>query len=242
LLKKSILIILVFLYSQSLSQSGLDLTFDNFLQFKDVTHHSTATQNKRNVSSVDTGTGPMSAVEKIFDGKLSFMGREQFPGSFQNYTCVYKSESAYILYHNCMASKKEAEATDIDIIDLNGGITHFYIENSSSGSISEMTRSEYDLTWTVDYRPSAPPGQRSVSGLISYMQQFSAINNKVGTCYIGGDFKAQDLTQKTKCLGPIKDSSLAREWASSAELFWREPGSRWHQALKYLRETVIESL
>lgn len=189
-------------------------------------------------AKVDIFPTPQATVEKIFDGKLTFLGRAKFPGSFQNYTCVYKTETAYILYHNCLSSKAEAEATDIAVIDFNGGLTRFYVENSGPGAISELTRSRYNLTWTVDFRPSHRPGQLSVEGLKSFMSRHSAINIESGACYVGGTFKAQDLTQKTICSGPMKDSSVGRSWGSAAEKFWREPGKRWYQALRLLRKAV----
>ncbi|MBA2403763.1 MAG: hypothetical protein H0V66_03245, partial [Bdellovibrionales bacterium] len=40
---------------------------------------------------------PHQALKDINTGKLTFMGRQIFPGSGQNYTCVYKSQTAYIL-------------------------------------------------------------------------------------------------------------------------------------------------
>src|SRR5690606_21564351 len=45
-------------------------------------------------------------IAAILDGPLEYMGRDLFPGSAQNRTCVFKSKSAYILYNNCMANKK----------------------------------------------------------------------------------------------------------------------------------------
>lgn len=184
------------------------------------------------------GIGPEAAVDAM-KGPLTFLGRDLFPGSDQNRTCVYKSATAYILYGNCMASKKEAAATDITVIDFKGGTTHFYIENGHDGAISGMTRSQYDSTWTIDYIPTREPGTLNVNGLKDYMESYSMINNKGGACFIGGSFKAQDMSSRTQCYGPIKGSAKASEWGNGAESFWRDPGQKWYDTLKSLRKTIV---
>lgn len=181
---------------------------------------------------------PEKAVEAINSGKLVFLGRDLFPGSDQNRTCVYKSESAYILYNNCMASKKEASATDITVISFQGGTTRFYIENKTSNPISEMTRSQYDSTWTIDFVPSESPGDLNVEGLKKYIDAQSMLNNKKGACFIGGSFKAQDMSMKPVCFGPVKGTEIAEQWSKNADSFWRDPGEAWYQAKKSLRKVI----
>lgn len=195
--------------------------------------------NTCDADALSNAVGPANAVEQVFAGKLTFIGRDLFPGSDQNRTCVYKSDTAYILYHNCMSSKEEAAATDIDIIDFNGGITHFYIENSHTNPISEMTRSQYDSTWTVDFMRSSPPGNLNLAGLKNYMEANSTMNNKGGACFIGGSFGAKDPSKRTQCYGPIKDTPIAQQWGQSADAFWKDPGQKWYDALKHLRKTVV---
>lgn len=184
------------------------------------------------------GIGPAAALE-LMNGPLTFLGRDLFPGSDQNRTCVYKSATAYILYGNCMASKKEAAATDITVIDFNGGMTHYYIENNHEGPISNDKRSDYDLSWTVDYIPSDVPGTLNVSGLKNYIQTYDMTNNNKGACFIGGSMKAKEMSTRSQCFGAIKGTAAASEWSSSADEFWREPGQKWYDTLKSLRKTVV---
>lgn len=180
---------------------------------------------------------PQQAIEDINSGKLTFLGRDLFPGSDQNRTCVYKSETAYILYNNCMSSKKEAPATDIEVISFNGGIMKFYIENNKTpGPISSNVRSQYDSTWTVSYLESVVPGDLNVQGLIRYKQRFNT-STTGGGCYVGGSFQAQNMSEKGNCYGNLKGKADA--WLSRSEDFWRNPGEDWYQSLKHLRKTVV---
>ena len=183
---------------------------------------------------------PLDALEDIKSGKLVFMGRDLFPGSDQNRTCVYKSDTAYILYNNCMASKKEAAATDIEVISFDGGMMRFYIENGTiTGPISEMTRSQYDGSWTIDYTPSLPPGNLDMNGLKKYIDSYSMINNKQGACFMGGTLKAQDQSVKPQCFGAVTNTPKAQDWKDKADPFWRDPGQGWYETLKSLRKTVV---
>jgi len=182
---------------------------------------------------------PQQALEDINSGKLTFMGRDLFPGSDQNRTCVYKSETAYILYNNCMSSKKEAPATDIEVISFNGGIMKFYVENGKiPDPISTLDRSQYDSTWTVSYLESAVPGALNVNDLKRYKERFNTSQNK-GGCYVGGSFQAQNMSQKGVCYGNLKDK--APNWIRSSETFWRNPGEEWNKTKKYLRKTVVDT-
>jgi hypothetical protein len=75
------------------------------------------------------------------------MGRQIFPGSGQNYTCVYKSETAYILYNNCMGNKKESSALDLEVISFNGDIASYFIQNADATvSVSDTARANYSMT------------------------------------------------------------------------------------------------
>ncbi len=237
-MKKLIFCLSIVFVSQAFAQGSFEEAFRQLSKINDKSLAPDAVCNTCEASGTSSAIGPQAVVEKIFDGNLTFLGRDLFPGSDQNRTCVFKSQTAYVLYHNCMASKKEAAATDIDIIDFNGGITHFYIENSHTNPISQMTRSGYDSTWTVDYIRTQPPGNLNVASLKSFMEQHSTMNNKSGACFIGGSFKAKDPSQRTQCFGPIKDTPAAKEWGESADTFWQEPGSRWYEALRHLRKSV----
>ena len=184
---------------------------------------------------------PEKAIEAMNAGKLVFLGRDLFPGSDQNKTCVFKSDAAYILYNNCMANKKEASATDITVVSFQGGTTRFYIENKTAGAISEMTRPQYDSSWTIDFVPSEVPGDLSVQGLKKYIDAQSMINNKKGACFIGGSFKAQDMSVSSQCFGPVKGSEIADKWSKNADVFWKAPVDGWYQAQKSLRKLIIST-
>lgn len=180
---------------------------------------------------------PQQVIKDINAGKLTYLGRDLFPGSDQNKTCVYKSETAYILYNNCMASKKEALATDIEVIPFTGGVVRFYIENNKTvGPISTIKRDGYDMNWTISSEPSAPlPSNLDVAKLKTFKKE--VYDSLGGSCYIGSTFKAQDMNMKGACFGKMKDKGA--DWIPQTESFWKEPGKDWYDSLKYLRKTVV---
>jgi hypothetical protein len=177
---------------------------------------------------------PEEALQDINQGKLIFMGRQIFPGSGQNYTCVYRSETAYILYNNCMANKKESQATDIEVLSFNGDIASFYILNKDSiAPISSGLRSGYDMSWRVSATESpAISAKLTVEDLKKHKEKHSEVS---GGCSIGSTFKAQDMTSKAFCLGGVKSP----QWMLAAEMFWLEPTESWYETLKYLRTVVV---
>ena len=175
---------------------------------------------------------PQEAIKDINSGKLTFLGREKFPGSFQNYTCVYKSGRAYILYHNCMANKKESPTMDMEIISFEGDITSFYVENTKTDlPVSERVRSQYDMSWRVSYTPSPPVGNMTVPEIMAFREKH---DESSGGCFIGSTFKAQDMNSKVQCFG----GGSASEWSAAAESFWKEPGEDWYKTKKYIRSAV----
>ena len=175
---------------------------------------------------------PQEAIEDVNSGKLTFLGREKFPGSFQNYTCVFKSESAYVLYHNCMGNKKESPSMDMEIISFDGDITSFYIENKKTDiPVSERVRSQYDMSWRVGHTPSPPVGNLTVSEIIVFREKYDESSEG---CFIGSTFKAKDMNSKVQCFGGV----VAPEWTTAAESFWKKPGKEWYQTKKHLRAAV----
>lgn len=179
---------------------------------------------------------PQDALRDINSGKLTFMGRDLFPGSDQNRTCVYKSDKAYILYNNCMSSKKEAPATDIEVISFDGGVIRFYVENGQNPApISTLPRSAYDSSWTVSFNPGPPPGSIGVAGLKAYKEKVNPSSS--GGCSVGNAFGAQNMNTKGFCYGGYKSP----EWMPVAESFWKEPGDDWLKAKQLLRKTVVET-
>jgi hypothetical protein len=179
---------------------------------------------------------PLEAVHDINNGRLTYMGRDLFPGSFHNSSCVYKSDSAYVIYNNCPLSKLEAPATDIEVISFKGGLIRFYIENESARAVSKLTRAQYDSTWTVEFTMSKVPGNLSVKGLMDYKEDVYNGNDPV--CYVGESFEALNFETKGKCLG---NNPIGITWLPGAEAFWREPGEAWYSTKKYLRKIINET-
>ncbi len=176
---------------------------------------------------------PQEAIKDINSGHLKYLGRDLFPGSDQNRTCVYKSERAYVLYNNCMSSRKEASATDIEVVSFNGDITRFYIL-ANEGPVSSLTRDEYDVTWRVTSSRSEPPGELSVQELKQYMKDSDPM--KKGACFVGKTFESLNMDTKGWCSSKVR--SLGDDWNEQAEKFWRSPGEDWYQTKKKLWDTV----
>lgn len=178
---------------------------------------------------------PQEAIKDINSGKLTFMGREKFPGSAQNYTCVYKSDRAYILYHNCMANKKESPTMDMEIISFEGDITSFYVENAKTDiPVSERVRSQYDMSWRVSYTPSPPAGKMTIPEIMAFREKH---DESSGGCFIGSTFKAKEMDSKVQCFS----DGISPDWGTAAESFWKEPGEDWYKTKKYLRTVINDS-
>lgn len=179
---------------------------------------------------------PQQALKNINSGKLTFLGRDIFPGSGQNYTCVYKSDTAYILYNNCMGNKKESSALDIEVIAFTGGMASFFVQNAKAiHPVSATLRANYDMTWRVSAAPSdAVMNNLTISDLKKYMDKHHALTSG---CSVGSTFKAQDMNSKPFCYGGAKDLV----WMTEAEKFWKEPGEDWYNTQKYLRKVVESS-
>ncbi len=179
---------------------------------------------------------PQDAIKDIKSGKLVFMGRDTFPKHALNKSCVYKSDRAYIIYNNCLSSKKESAQSTIDVISFDGDIVSFNIFNSGkieNQQYSMLSRSEYDFTWTVSSTKSSKPGNLNVNQLKTYIK--NSEYNKF--CTIGSMGKAQDMSSKVYCEKGISDAS----WMAAGESFWKNPGSEWQQTLQYLKNAVLNS-
>lgn len=180
---------------------------------------------------------PQEAIKAINSGKLVYIGRESLAGHDQNRSCIYKSDTAYIIYNNCMGSKKESQATEIEVLSFKGGQTRFYIENNKTvGPISNVKRADYDMVWSVDYVQTPAPGKLDLAGVKKFYA--ATVDDYVkGSCFIGRTFGAQDMSSVANCRK--MDTDVAHKWKSEAESFWREPGEEWYAAKKYLRKTVL---
>lgn len=179
---------------------------------------------------------PQKIVDQLLSGQLTFMGRDLLPGSDQNRSCVFRSETAYVIYRNCMSSKREAPATSISVIPFTGGYIDFYIENSSrlNDPISTLQRSQYDSTWRVSYGATPPPGQLNMEGIKTYLRN---AQNRRGGCYVGDSMGAQNMSQRGQCYGGVQNPT----WLSDAEAFWRNPGPDWQRTLQHVRSRVNAS-
>ncbi len=182
---------------------------------------------------------PQQALADINAGQLKFIGRDLIPGNDQNKTCVFKTERAYVLYNNCMANRREAPATDIEVISFDGTIVRWYVENYSNlERISRLQRSQYDGTWSISSIPSIAPGPNmNLAQLKAY--KAGIVSNYDGACWIGRTGGAKDLTSKASCYGTVKNAQST--WAPEGESFWLNPPASWvstHQVLRKLVETT----
>lgn len=190
-----------------------------------------------NQETVSTIYGPKEALDDINSGNLVFLGRAIFPGSDQNSTCAFKNDRAYVLYNNCMSSRKEPPAMDVEVLPYSGGAFKFYVENQKSQApISSMKRSEYDGSWSISYLPAVVPKDLSFLDLKKFKGTISTAN---GGCFTGGTMKAQDPTVVGSCFG--KESSKVSAWRNSADDFWHNPSEDFystHKKLRKLHETT----
>lgn len=178
---------------------------------------------------------PQNALADINSGDLKFIGRELMPGSGQNRTCIYQNAKVYVLYNNCMASRKEAPATDIEVISKQGGTVKFYVEIFDAGKpMSKLSRDEYKKgTFSVAFTKTPPPGNLNVSKMVDYLKS-NEINGNA--CFLGATFKAQDMNTKAACIGQLEDK--VSDWAPSAESFWKNPPQEWYSTQSKLRKLV----
>jgi hypothetical protein len=179
---------------------------------------------------------PQKALADINSGDLKFVGRELMPGSGQNRTCIYQNAKVYVLYNNCMSNKKEAPATDIEVISKQGGTMKFYVEmfDTAGKKMSQLGREEYkNGTFSVAYTKTPVPGNLNVSKMINYLKS-NEINGNA--CYIGSTFKAHDMNTKANCIGTVTDK--LSDWAPSAESFWKNPPQEWYATQSKLRKLV----
>lgn len=178
---------------------------------------------------------PQNALADINSGELKFIGRELLPGSGQNLTCIFQNAKAYVLYNNCMANRKEAPATDIDVISKKGGAVRFYVEMfDTDKKMSQLKRDEYtNGTFSVSYTKTKPPGVLNVAKTIDFVEKN---NNNYNACFIGSTFQASDKTAKATCMGELKEKSS--EWTTSTESFWLNPTQEWYATQSKLRKLV----
>lgn len=233
-----IIFLIALLSFNAFSQTSKDIV----KQLDDINHVSEKTKapcptcELGKISSEPSIVIPQEALSEINSGSLQFIGRDLFPGSDQNRTCVFKTDKAYVLYYNCMSSKKEAPATEIEVISFSGGITRYYVENlGASDKISKIPRTQYNGTFTVSYLPSPAPGSIGISGLKAYKGKYIE-GQTGGGCWIGSVGKAQDMSQQASCHGNLKP--IQSQYISDTESFWRDPGSEWIPTLQKLRKHV----
>jgi len=182
---------------------------------------------------------PQKIMDQLLNGELTFMGRDLLPGSDQNRSCVYRSATAYVIYRNCMGSRREAPATSISVIPFTGGMIDFYIENSSrqNAAISSLRRDQYDSSWTVSIKNTPAPGQLNLEGVKTYLRDASSPSFRGGGCYVGGSMAAQNMSTRGNCYSGYSNPN----WVRDAEAFWRNPGPDWQRTLQHLHRKVSTS-
>lgn len=178
---------------------------------------------------------PQAALADINSGELKFIGRDLMPGFGQNRTCIYQNAKVYVLYNHCMGNKKEADATDIEVISKQGGTVRFYVEIfDGTKKMSQLKRDEYvNGTFTVSHMKTKPPGVLNVAKTKEFIKS-NEINSNA--CFVGSDFKASDMNTKARCMGELEEKTS--DWAPSAESFWKNPPQEWYTTQSKLRKLV----
>lgn len=185
--------------------------------------------------------GPDQALKDINSGKLEFMGRVHIISrGGQNYSCIYKNAKAYVVYNNCMGSKKEANVADLEVITKGGDYFKFYLEiYDSPKKPSMMRREDYRAgTWDMVWAKGRAPGEMNIKQFKEYMEVRS--DEQAGNvCFIGGSNKVNSSSVKADCIGNM--TSQKSQWAASSENFWKNPSEEWYQTQKNLRKVVVGS-
>jgi len=178
---------------------------------------------------------PQAALADINSGDLKFIGRDLMPGFGQNRTCIYQNAKVYVLYNHCMGNKKEADATDIEVISKQGGTVRFYVEIFDGvKKMSQLKRNEYvNGTFTISHLKTKPPGVLNVQKTKEFIKS-NEINGNA--CFVGSDFKVSDMNTKANCMGELAEKTS--DWAPSAESFWKNPPQEWYTTQSKLRKLV----
>lgn len=177
---------------------------------------------------------PQAALADINSGDLKFIGRDLMPGFSQNKTCIYQNAKVYVLYNHCMANRKEADATDIEVISKQGGTVKFYLEVFTDKKMSKLKRDEYvNGTFSVAYSKTKPPGDLNVAKTKDFI---NSNEHNGDACFIGLTFKAADKDTRAKCMGDLEEKTS--EWAPEAESFWANPPQEWYTTQSKLRKLV----
>ena len=182
--------------------------------------------------------GPDQALKDINSGKLQFMGRVHIVSrGGQNYSCIYKNAKAYVVYNNCMGSKKEANVADLEVITKGGDYFKFYLEiYDSPKKPSMMRREDYRSgTWDMVSAKGRAPGEMNIKQFKEYMEVRSD-EQGADVCFIGGSNKVNSSSVKADCIGNM--TSQKSQWAASSENFWKIPSEDWYQTQKSLRKVV----
>ena len=185
--------------------------------------------------------GPDQALKDINSGKLQFMGRVHIISrGGQNYSCIYKNAKAYVVYNNCMGSKKEANVADLEVITKGGDYFKFYLEiYDSPKKPSMMRREDYRAgTWDLVTAKGRAPGEMNIKQFKEYMEVRSD-EQASNVCFIGGSNKVNSSSIKADCIGNM--TSQKSQWAASSESFWKTPSEEWYQTQKSLRKVVESS-
>lgn len=173
---------------------------------------------------------PEQALIDAAPQTLSYKGKLLLSGSISVKSCIFENQNSIVVFKNC--TKKEAPATNIVIISKAGGLVQYTIENSAAmearGSISTLSRRNYDRSWSVSFKPTAP-----VMNNPSLAEVDRIAGAVGGSCYIGG---MMQMSPNPTCFSEASEYSV--EWENVAVSFWEEPGSIWYQFLRDMRVKV----
>ena len=186
------------------------------------------------VTAVAGVYGPEQALADINNGELTFVGRDLFQ-NYEERSCVYKSATAFVIYHNCMADRREHPITNVEVIAFTGQSMRFFVENTEARpEISTLTRAAYDNTWSITFKQG--PAIAAGASLADLKTHHARLEEDFsGSCWIGESGGAKANGQG-KCMGSL--ASQQSGWAQSSESFWREPSAAWGTTKRMLRETV----
>lgn len=200
--------------------------------------HQSSSKLKRGLASDDVYT-PQDAVSDALSSKLVFKYYAQLPGAGDSVgSCVFANDKVLVVYNACLRSKKEAPATNIDIISFDGGMVSFYIENSEragmKGKNSQLRREDYDGNWRVSFAQtnSAFRPEMSMSELRSYYVANYGVLAK-SSCYVGGTLVSNPIP---RCKGRALEIQDA--WGASAAEFWAQPDENWYTFQKLMRSEI----
>jgi hypothetical protein len=185
-------------------------------------------------AAVETPYTPTSALNDLNSEELKFVGKALMPGNGKNLSCVYKNSKVYVIYDNC--SKKES-VTDIRIINHEGEILNFYVENYDLPTkTSKMKRADYNGEWGIRYNKYPAVGPKTDMTISDMQRYLKANETSTGNyCFITNE-EVKSKTSKNYCSGSFGSSTSG--WIDSSTQFWNDPPPEWYTTQTKLRNLI----